>query len=459
MRTALQDGNSALHQAVSTSKTELVKLITNSGIDVNVRNKVGSTALHAATEERNTEAVKVLLRNDIDYRMHDMDGWTALHRGAWIGEVEIVKLIIDKSNNINVRAKDGSTALHLAANHGQPQIVDLLIGKGIAVNLQDKLGRTAIHYGVQFEKAEIVYLFIEHGVKLNLQDKDGDTVLHIAARISNLNPKSIVSTLVADFLKHNCDPSIRNFVGKKPIALTGDEKVKDLIKDYENKNALHGLPFEVRKLDKNSAKVFSQILEEESYPHFESRVMLAGEQDTGKTTIARYLVGKQPTKIRMSTDGIELYNGLSYMDYERNIWLGGKQDFSLEEIIISRSLLKEDETQDKAPMNQFVFDRPIDHTHKQNTNTQYSGRPLEAQFLTKTVQVDEVDSQRLGIFAEIRELFAPTPLIQHLVIDDQIFVNAKDKDDPEMQKIKDVIISESENQPTWGESLPKCFIL
>lgn len=86
-----------------------------------------------------------------------------------------------------------------------------------------------------------------------------------------------------------------------------------------------GLPFEVRKLDKNSAKVFSQILEEESYPHFESRVMLAGEQATGKTTIARYLVGKQPTRIRMSTDGIELYNGLSYMDYEKNIWLGGKQ--------------------------------------------------------------------------------------------------------------------------------------
>ncbi|CAC5384010.1 unnamed protein product [Mytilus coruscus] len=374
--------------------------------------------------------------------------------------------------------------------------------------------------------------------------------------------------------------------------------------------------------------------------------MLAGEQGTGKTTIARYLVEKQPTRIRMSTDGIELYNGLSYMDYEENVWLGGKQDFSLEEIIISRSLLKEDETtksckiQDKTPIN-----------HKQITKTQYSGdmyrsglqdsplgrldfeeksadgfnyqneiivhdnqtgrestdssnnrhicETLESGFpgnrhthivtkpglirrlktffgVTKKVgevkvsitkekllkmsskvgrkklqskkiapiiiwdfggqdvfysthqtfltyraiymivldgsrQLDdpcigdqylpgktgqktardylrfwintivtyckgsiqgfpkimvvlthkdknEVDNQRLGLFAEIRELFAPTPLMQHLVIDDQIFVNAKDKHDPEMQKIKDVIISESEKQPTWGESLPKCFI-
>lgn len=53
--------------------------------------------------------------------------------------------------------------------------------------------------------------------------------------------------------------------------------------------------------------------------------MLAGEQGTGKTTIARYLVGKQPTRTRMSTDGIELYNGLAYMDREENDWLSGSQ--------------------------------------------------------------------------------------------------------------------------------------
>lgn len=71
--------------------------------------------------------------------------------------------------------------------------------------------------------------------------------------------------------------------------------------------------------------MFTHLLEEESYPHFESRVMLAGEQGTGKTTIARYLVGKGPTRVRKSTDGIGLYTGLSYMDRETNTWLNGKQ--------------------------------------------------------------------------------------------------------------------------------------
>ncbi|XP_063448209.1 uncharacterized protein LOC134727752 [Mytilus trossulus] len=99
-----------------------------------------------------------------------------------------------------------------------------------------------------------------------------------------------------------------------------------------------GLPIEIKTLDKDSAKVFTHLLEEESYPHFESRVILAGEQGTGKTTIARYLVGKGPTKVRKSTDGIGLYTGLSYIDRDTEEWLKGKQDFSLAELTISRSL-------------------------------------------------------------------------------------------------------------------------
>ncbi|XP_076070793.1 uncharacterized protein LOC143042396 [Mytilus galloprovincialis] len=429
--------------------------------------------------------------------------------------------------------------------------------------------------------------------------------------------------------------------------------------------------------------------------------MLAGEQGTGKTTLARYLVGKQPTRLRISTDGIELYNGLSFMDRESKEWLGGHQDFSLEEITVSRSLLKEnklsiknvklDDTtpssqdvpveaqtisfpgskrnlqhkpndtlssdtpfawpeheantgyetgiQDKLPSTDMQFsslitnrkssygsrnrnellqpeflsekektdsmndrdrsedlinkEKPIDNSggclpkpgftgemhietvtkpgairrlknffgvnkkvkeikvsitkekfleksskvgkkqlhnkkiapiiiwdfggqdvfysthqtfltyraiymivldgsrtlddpcpsqqylpgkseHKTardyllfwiNTIVTYckgssQGFPKIMVVLTHKDQVKahDVEERRQEIFAEINEMFQKTPLMQHLVIEDKIFVNAKDKNDTEMEKIKEVIISESERQPTWGELLPKCFI-
>ncbi|CAG2198045.1 LRRK2 [Mytilus edulis] len=59
---------------------------------------------------------------------------------------------------------------------------------------------------------------------------------------------------------------------------------------------------------------------------------------------------------------------------------------------------------------------------------------------------------------EISRMFQQTPIMPHLVIDDKIFVNTKDTNDPEMAIIKGVIIRESEKQPAWGEYLPKCFI-
>ncbi|XP_052080208.1 uncharacterized protein LOC127718253 [Mytilus californianus] len=76
--------------------------------------------------------------------------------------------------------------------------------------------------------------------------------------------------------------------------------------------------------------------------------MLAGEQGTGKTTIARYLIGKGPTKIRISTDGIDLYNGLSFIDRETEEWMHGKQDFTLSEVTISRSLRQSKDTSTKV---------------------------------------------------------------------------------------------------------------
>ncbi|XP_052079742.1 uncharacterized protein LOC127717916 [Mytilus californianus] len=163
--------------------------------------------------------------------------------------------------------------------------------------------------------------------------KDGNTALHLATKGCN---EAVVTIL----LNRDCNPNKRNNDGHKPMDIARNKKIRQLFKDYQSR--LPGLPIEVQKLDKKSAQVFTSLLGEESYPHFESRVMLAGEQGTGKTTIARYLVGKRPTRIRMSTDGIELYNGLSYMDRETKEWLGGKPEFSLEEITVSRSLLRED---------------------------------------------------------------------------------------------------------------------
>ncbi|VDI83798.1 Hypothetical predicted protein [Mytilus galloprovincialis] len=104
--------------------------------------------------------------------------------------------------------------------------------------------------------------------------------------------------------------------------------------------------------------------------------MLAGEQGTGKTTIARHLVGKQPTRFRKSTDGIELYNGLSYFDRETKEWLGGQQDFSLEEITVCRSLSRADTTTQKQNVPSADTTTQHQNVPLADTTTQHQNVPL-----------------------------------------------------------------------------------
>ncbi|VDI58011.1 Hypothetical predicted protein [Mytilus galloprovincialis] len=70
----------------------------------------------------------------------------------------------------------------------------------------------------------------------------------------------------------------------------------------------------------------------------------------------------------------------------------------------------------------------------------------------------DVEPKRQQLFHEIEKMFSGSTLLSHLVIKDQIFVNARNAKDPEMSKIKNIIIEQAIEQPTWGQELPKCFI-
>lgn len=55
-------------------------------------------------------------------------------------------------------------------------------------------------------------------------------------------------------------------------------------------------------------------------------------------------------------------------------------------------------------------------------------------------------------------MFHGSPVMPHLVIGDNIFVNATDEKDPEMQTVQSSIIREVNIHPTQGQKLPRCFI-
>lgn len=76
---ASQHGQTALMLAVSHGRLDMVKLLEESGADVNIRDEDGSTALMCAAEHGHIEIVKLLMQHpDINLSATDNDGLTAL---------------------------------------------------------------------------------------------------------------------------------------------------------------------------------------------------------------------------------------------------------------------------------------------------------------------------------------------------------------------------------------------
>lgn len=55
-------------------------------------------------------------------------------------------------------------------------------------------------------------------------------------------------------------------------------------------------------------------------------------------------------------------------------------------------------------------------------------------------------------------MFKDTTALNHLVLEHRIFLNAMDPEDPEYEKLKQVLVELLCSQPSWGEKLPKSWI-
>lgn len=91
---ARQHGQTALMLAVSHGRLDMVRLLVESGADMNIQDEDGSTALMCAAEHGHTEIVKHLLSQpDCDASITDCDGSTALNIAMDAGNRDIGVLL------------------------------------------------------------------------------------------------------------------------------------------------------------------------------------------------------------------------------------------------------------------------------------------------------------------------------------------------------------------------------
>ena len=119
-------GHTALIYAVIDGHLEMVKLLINSGVDINIINNCGDTALMLAAYNGHLEIVKVLINNGVDMNIINKYGNTTLMWAACRGTLNIVKILLNHDADVNIINKGGHTALMYAVNDKHFKIVKVL---------------------------------------------------------------------------------------------------------------------------------------------------------------------------------------------------------------------------------------------------------------------------------------------------------------------------------------------
>ncbi|XP_013391240.1 ankyrin-1-like [Lingula anatina] len=193
-------GQTALHIALLTGNADMVKLLLDSGAEVNAENEDGRTPLYWAAEEGHEDIVKLLLEHGTDPNITNEWGRTPLYWAAEEGHEDIVKLLLEHGTDPNITNESGRTPLCWAAEEGHEDIVKLLLERGADPNITNKWGRTPLYWAAYEGHEDIVKLLLEHGADPNITYKWDRTPLHVAAGEGH---EDVVKLL----LEHGADPN------------------------------------------------------------------------------------------------------------------------------------------------------------------------------------------------------------------------------------------------------------
>ena len=234
---ALDSMNSTpLHFAVRFCPADVVEILIKHGAEVNTCNKNGETPLHFAVgrslaneaeEKESLSVIKLLLDSRAKTHFHDHRGKTPLHIAARkTGKPSILEALPKRIDSTNARDGDGQTLLHFAMEGGvlwgkiteekALSVLKLLLDSNSDIDARNKDGRTPLHSAVSWGHCpSILETLIKHGADVNTRDKYGRTPLHnVASSVKKpISELAIFETLI----KHGADVNARSKGGKTPL--------------------------------------------------------------------------------------------------------------------------------------------------------------------------------------------------------------------------------------------------
>src|SRR5262245_21645695 len=250
------------------------RMLIEHGADINVRTQQGRTALMAAAKRNgNADLVRLLLEKGADVKT---PGDTTLIPAAQSGDVEIMRLLIESGADANcVSPRLGETPLHYAAASGNVSAVALLLAKGANPNaglnnptsvrggaiVDGGIGKqTPLMWAVPKGSPELIRAFIDAGANVNAQDIRGMSALMLAVASENQD-----LAVVRALLQSGANVNVRSGHGETALDWARKFGSRPVIAALQKAGAAEGAAYQApsaphRRTTRDAAKAVQQSI-------------------------------------------------------------------------------------------------------------------------------------------------------------------------------------------------------
>jgi ankyrin repeat protein len=171
---------------LSAATPDLVRILLDTGADIDASGFDGETLLMAAARGGMPEMVGCLIEHEADVDAASDLGTTALHfaiNARVRDEVSLpcIEELIESGADVNERNRAGETPLMLAADSGSERAIDLLIRAGAEVDALDNEGNTALLRSVKAMKGAILPALLRAGADPMRSNYAGESAVTVAA--------------------------------------------------------------------------------------------------------------------------------------------------------------------------------------------------------------------------------------------------------------------------------------
>lgn len=155
---------SPMHMAAEANDIETIKVLLESGFDVDALNEKGRSALMIACIKGHYELAELLLEHGANKELLDNQGNNILIILSCFNDAEGVRFLLSKGFDTELVDKAGFTPLLRACNAGAGDAAKLLLDAGADIQARNKYNQSALVLSARGGLLDLVKYFIEQGI-------------------------------------------------------------------------------------------------------------------------------------------------------------------------------------------------------------------------------------------------------------------------------------------------------